>query len=634
MGIIAINSNIASLNARRRLDEGSQSLAKTFERLSSGQRINCASDDAAGLAISSSLTAKARRFQQSQRNVNDAISALNIADGATSQLSQILTRMEELATQSANGVFQNSQRQALNTEAHELQKEYNRIVSTTEFNGIKLIDEHTGQITIQAGFTDKSALLSFNTTNLETGNVGNGSFSLKSVITVASAEFTSIVSNDFNSDGKIDLIAGGGSSICLRLGNGDGSFQSPVMISGLDFCVSLTDADMNQDGNVDLVVSAVDGSINGKVGILYGAGNGTFSPMTTLASGEYLTAYSLNVADLNEDGRLDIVTDGGCVGPPVLILSDKAGGYSKTELNNNGLCSYSLKTGDLDGDGHTDLVFQDWDHLDIRWGKGDGTFAKATLAESVVPVGNHGIALTDINGDGRKDIVLADATGGPMGTGDRGRISILSQTGNRTFSAENIVQFTDVGFIHSINIDDVNGDGIKDIIAGGETALGIAYGSGGGSFSRMVSFSIYSDSGDMIVADLNNDGVKDISAVDYYDKKWIVSMGGATAVSSLNTIDLSSRSGSLRAIDYLKKAIDTLSSSRGKMGAAQSRLEVALQTVGTMSENFSAAAGRIMDADIAQESSVLLMRQIQQQASSAVLAQANQTPRIALELLR
>ena len=129
-----------SLRAQRALDSASYDISKTQERLSSGLRINSASDDAAGLAISSTLNTDQRIFSTGIRNLNDGLSATNIAQGALESISTIVNRQKELAEQAANGVYSIAQRSALNTEANQLVKEFNRIVQTTSFNGQKILD--------------------------------------------------------------------------------------------------------------------------------------------------------------------------------------------------------------------------------------------------------------------------------------------------------------------------------------------------------------------------------------------------------------------------------------------------------------------------------------------------------------
>ena len=126
--------------ALRELDRATSSVGKALQRLSSGLRINSASDDAAGLSIASSLDAKSRIYTQAIRNANDGISALNIAEGTTSQLSNIVTRLKELATQSANGSFSTKQRLALDKENEQLTLEFNRLTASTSFNGLNLLD--------------------------------------------------------------------------------------------------------------------------------------------------------------------------------------------------------------------------------------------------------------------------------------------------------------------------------------------------------------------------------------------------------------------------------------------------------------------------------------------------------------
>ena len=117
---IKIGSNLASLNAQRRLGDATNTLSGIYEKLSSGQRINRASDDAAGLAIADELNAKGRIYTQGIRNGNDGISLLNIADSAIDALSGVVTRIRELSEQSANGTYSNQQRAALDAEAQAL----------------------------------------------------------------------------------------------------------------------------------------------------------------------------------------------------------------------------------------------------------------------------------------------------------------------------------------------------------------------------------------------------------------------------------------------------------------------------------------------------------------------------------
>lgn len=148
---ISINSNLASARTQRILGNTSDNLNKVFEKLSSGQRINRASDDAAGLAIASSLKTNSRIASVAMRNAQDGVSAVTVADGALGSITQILGRLAELATQGSNGSYSATQRSALQAEFQTLGSEIERIAVTTEFNGIKLLSG-TQQIYFQVGY--------------------------------------------------------------------------------------------------------------------------------------------------------------------------------------------------------------------------------------------------------------------------------------------------------------------------------------------------------------------------------------------------------------------------------------------------------------------------------------------------
>ena len=152
---LTINTNIASLNAQRRLGNSTLSLQRTFERLSSGLRIVRASDDAAGLAIAESLRADQRIASVAIRNANDGISLITISDGALSEMGNVLSRMAELSEQSANGVLSSTQRSALDAEFKALGSEIERIAVTTEFNGLKLLSGGD-TVSLQIGFNSQT----------------------------------------------------------------------------------------------------------------------------------------------------------------------------------------------------------------------------------------------------------------------------------------------------------------------------------------------------------------------------------------------------------------------------------------------------------------------------------------------
>jgi len=152
---ISINSNLASVRSQRLLGASSEKLTRTYEKLTSGQRINRASDDAAGLAIAESLRVNARLATVAVRNAQDGISAIAVADGALASIGGVLSRLAELTQQAANGSYSAVQRSALQAEFATLGSEIERIAVTTTFNGVSLLSG-SSQITFQVGFDGQS----------------------------------------------------------------------------------------------------------------------------------------------------------------------------------------------------------------------------------------------------------------------------------------------------------------------------------------------------------------------------------------------------------------------------------------------------------------------------------------------
>lgn len=148
---LSVNTNVASLNTQRNLNNASNALGTSLQRLSTGSRINSAKDDAAGLQIANRLTSQINGMGVAVKNSNDGISMAQTAEGALEQSTTILQRMRDLALQSANGSNSAEERKALNAEVAELKKELDRIASTTSFGGKKLLDGTFGTTTFQVG---------------------------------------------------------------------------------------------------------------------------------------------------------------------------------------------------------------------------------------------------------------------------------------------------------------------------------------------------------------------------------------------------------------------------------------------------------------------------------------------------
>jgi len=615
---LTINSNVASLNAQNRLGRSTDTLRKSFERLSSGLRITRASDDAAGLSVASNLRVDARIATQGIRNVNDAISYLSIAEGSMTELSSIITRIEELASQASNGTLTATQRRSLNSEAQALKSEYGRIASSTTFNDIALLTGENPTLTVQAG----GSSVEFLSEGLGTGAIGDGTFQVSHSFASGATPGSPIVA-DFNGDGIQDMASVDTTSarFGVFLGNGDGSFKARQSFTTGSNTYAIATADLNGDGVLDMV--SADSGAN-SVGVFIGNGNGTFKARTQNFSG--FAPRSLTIDDFNGDGIKDIVSgDFSAYGVSVFFgVGD--GTFSTRVSYRTGTISnivYSVKSADLNGDGVLDLVTADANQSSVvlLLGNSGGTFnAPLSFVTGATP---QSVAIRDLNGDGNLDLVSAD--------GGAGRLSVLLGNGNGTFKARTSLSTGTTPVW--VTTSDFNGDGLYDLVSAdtGTSSVSVFLGNGNGTFQSRVSYVVGANPNSIAVADLDGDDIKDIVAS--AGSGLSVILGNGTAASVLNPFSLLTAADALDTLDEMDAARTELSKALGDNGAQQSRLQSIISTLQVRGENYEAAASQILDVDVAEDAALLARSQILQQAGAAVLAQANIQPRLALSLL-
>jgi flagellin len=292
---LVINSNIASINAQRQLMNSGNALDRATERLSSGNRINSAKDDAAGLAIGNRMTSQVRGLDQAIRNANDGVSMIQTAEGALQESTNILQRMRELSVQSANGIYNDADRQTLNAEAQQLKSELDRIADTTSFNGKALLDGSLGSTSLQVGALSNQTIDvkigTFNTNSLggSAGDVvGESSTGLAalSAFTAAGADTTLYVNDVALSDlsnasagatlnekiASINADLEGKGAVASALVSSEGnSIGDGVLVAGTDtLTLTVVDGDGNTLAYVLTGTNSMDelvGKINSDTGI-------------------------------------------------------------------------------------------------------------------------------------------------------------------------------------------------------------------------------------------------------------------------------------------------------------------------------------------------------------------------------
>jgi len=611
---------LASLKAERRLLEATSSLSAASAKLSSGLRINRPSDDAAGLAIASGLNVDARVYGQAARNVNDALGALNIAEGAVDQLSTIILRIRELAEQSANGVITTPQRSALDAEAQALRSEYNRITATASLNGLVFYGAGSTTINVQQGYGDGLDV----TLGLSLQRfAGDGTFSAGPTQFDAGYRPGGVVAGDFNDDGLDDLIAGGvissGTSRVL-LSNGDGTFSFGNSLSSGGGSIL---GDINGDGTLD-AITVVNYATNVRVSL--GNGDGTFRRGFSFGTFNP-TGYAL-LGDVTGDGRLDLLIGLGTASPEMLLFRGNGDGTFQSGVTSAASTgnSYLLALEDFDGDGAADVLVGDSgsNNSHILYNNGNGTFlAPALLGSTGVSTGG---TTGDFNGDGRMDLAVTDHS--------NSRAKVFLNQGGRTFNSGTF--YTMAGAARTVAAVDTNNDGFLDLVSAGNSGstLGVALGNGNGTFRSPTLYGSVVGGLPLAVGDFNGDGVTDFGYSSYGARTFGIMFGNSNPVCQLENFSLRTQSGARDALDTMVEAMERVSNELSRIGTYASRLQTSYSAIRIGETVFKAAAAQIFDTDVAEQAAHVTRAQIVQQSAAAILGQANIQPALALKLIQ
>ena len=244
-----LNTNMPSLNTQRHLAKAQNNLNNSLQRLSSGLRINTAKDDAAGLAISQRMTAQIRGLNVAQRNANDGVSMAQTAEGALSEMGDILQRVRELAVQSANATNSAGDRKSLNDEVNQLVAELNRFANTTEFNGMKLLNGDNSvaafQIGANANQTITATTTDFRTNKYGSYQVGNATVTSSGATAGKGVSISNAVSGSASSSLQVTGAAVSvGGTMTLNGPNASGTVSLTVSDSAADIASKINSQDL------------------------------------------------------------------------------------------------------------------------------------------------------------------------------------------------------------------------------------------------------------------------------------------------------------------------------------------------------------------------------------------------------
>ena len=694
----AINTNTASLNAQYYLAKTNKEMESSMAKLSSGQKVNSAADDAAGLAIAGRMTSQIKGLNMAIKNANDTIALSQTAEGAMEEVTNMLQRMRELAVQAANGTMNDSDRGSLDSEVQALKTEIDRVASTTQFNNQNLLDgtfKKTFQIGDKSGQTVDMSITSLSTTTLGMSSVAGGQ----------------------------DAIIGGRASVTAAIAEGD------IKINGQDVGAIASGADMEAilkavNDNVDNVTASAFNVVVAK-----NIGDGVtsaddfqievtemgVSTATTfkISASNSLTELAANInaetggvvaASINDDGKLVLsnttgaaikVTDDSASGTAsfdggsgfggstqqtfngFIQLATTDGSSVTVETGNEALTNYGTEaelamlgfretTRETQDDAYTVTGIALTD-VTTEWGKGDLTINGVEIYDEDIATSSVQGRLDAINNFSSETGVTASAyyervfDGAALFTGtaesdyhtsDNVVINGVAGAFGASLGAmaSNINANTDE---HGIT---ATQKGNNLILSGSNVShASIELETSGGSADAAASAAIEGilESSSAAFTRLRLDATEDRPiSIELGDSSTVGEHGfleanvgaadymvndaylSAAGGSSISGLSVTTASNATAALAALDKAIETVNSSRSDLGAIQNRLDHTVNNLSTVANATEGARGRIMDTDFATETANLTKQQILSQAATSMLAQANQSKQGILALLQ
>ena len=607
-----LNTNISAIAAQNSLRTTSLNSTSAMERLSSGIRINSAKDDAAGLAISTRMTANIRGLGAAIRNANDGISLTQTAEGGLSSIGDNLQRIRELAVQSANTGNSVSDRAALNTEARQLVSEIDRIANNSQFNGINLLDGSFQNQSLQVGAgNDANDRISISIGSAKVSALGIGSNSSFS----KTLDTGAVVTTDKLLEGQLSINGariGASESDGVSFASADGSAIAKAAAinaaSGLTGVTAKVNATAKAAANAatsfkgtannDVLINGVDiGPIQATSVALTGTPLSAEQVLQNAISRGTQVAAAIN-AKTSQTGVTAIaetVTAGDTIAGRVRLAAADGRNITVTTTKNGaaetGLASTTATT--VTGGTvatTTAMAAGDLKINSISIGEVTSGGTAAEYAAKIVAAINAKMSETGVTAtvNGTPAIILTSTNGREItvnahtGNGSNSALTAATTTAAVTTPTTQTAETTTSTITLSTN-------GDKGIVVGGTT---------GANFTgQKVGFN-------------------------------------ASVLSSSGGVDLSTSAGSIAALSVLDKAINTVTDSRASMGAYQNRLTASISNLEVTSMNLQASRSRILDTDYAKETTKLAKAQIIQQAATAMLAQANQSAQSVLALLK
>ena len=594
--IFGINTNIEALSLQRRLVTNQTELARTLNRLSSGLRVSQASDDAAGLAVAARMEGQIRGMNQGVRNTNDVISTVMAAESQLNQLTELLQRARELSLQAANGTYVGADRIAMNGELQQVLSEFDRIAASQSINGQTLLNGSIGSTNYQIG-ANAGDTVNFNW-NINMRSSAQGALQM-----VTSADLR-------NANGG----SGGGFSFA-------GTYTTPAFAS-LDFSIPAspfrggaltTVGTLNTDfTGAQPTTFTVDGttvSLNANFGTVGALANAVQAQLSAAHAGWY---------SVTNNGSAITITKTANAANPTAAVSIAAGtGLADTSAlvsgaQRAGAAAVTATFAGFSVDGHRV-------YIDSNYNGNDGGLIADIQAQLDAAPGTAGVYQVSGSAAGvsiaKVGSLSPPAVGSFVGTG--ATTFAQASSGALTLAVGDFQLQLGTGPVLNIVGSFTTADALANAIM--SKAKGV-YASVDTTTGKMKLLSTLS----FTVSGAQADPSGSLG----FDS------GNSQTNGNLGTANLFNASSSVEVLMRIDSSLENVSQARATLGAVQNRLQAALSNLQTGSNNLNQARGRIVDADYAQEIAQLTKQQILQQASQAMLVQANLLKRNVLALLR
>ena len=566
-----INTNTSANIAALAINRNDRDMETAMTRLSTGLRINSAKDDAAGLAISQRMTSQIGGLEQGARNALDAITMLQVAEGATKEISNMLSRMRELAVQAGSGTYTDTDRDALNLEFQALVSEMDRIASNTEWNGDKILAG-------KSNINNETELAKTITIQLGSGTGQTMDLSLNSWRTGVAQDAQMTAASGTGRDGVdtakstvLTLVDG-----TLNFDTGDNTADT-VTIAGLTFTA---DTGTSKTLDASAVVSYILGLEAGQ----------------TVASGTTVTGLT----DITVGGTLTANHRYEAVAGDVNAL--------KITNTDSGATSYAVATA-----------------ANATTGTG-GTTTLATFTNKALAVAETTVKMADVTMNDKDSVTVAGITF--TASADSASLDVSDV-------ATYIASLTPGATVNAASV-----TGLTNITASGTLLANHTYAASGdyltitntdNGATKYTAATTIDASGDNVMTAFSNWVNRDM---DVNKNASSYGTGVLSFGASGSKIDIDLVANAQQAITEIDAAINGAAAERSKYGAYMSRLQYAADNLSNVATNTAASRSQIADADYASETTELARAQIISQASTAMLAQANQAKQTVLSLLQ